>query len=58
MILLEATPPTPRPPGAAGTEDHEPLDRALEELVQNDQWIDDFIERLNYAIDDVVREKH
>ena len=58
MILLEATPPTPRPPGAAGAEDLEPLDRALEELVQNDQWIDDFIERLNYAIDDVVREKH
>jgi len=57
MIRLEATPPTLRPPGSTGAEHLEPLDRALKELVQ-DQWIDDFIERLSYAIDDVVREKH
>jgi hypothetical protein len=26
--------------------------------VQQDHWIDDFIERLNHAIDDIVRKQH
>ena len=33
------------------------MERALEELVQEDQWSDDFIKRLNHAIADIVREK-
>ena len=37
--------------------DHAPLDRVLEEIVKNDQWIDDFMKRLTYAIDDIVRSK-
>ena len=56
MIHLQAAPPL-WPPGDAGTEAHEPMERALEELVQEDQWIDDFIKRLNHAIADIVREK-
>jgi hypothetical protein len=57
MTRQHATPPTSWPPGLAGTESPEPLDRAIEELVKDDQWIEDFIERLKYAIEDVVREK-
>ena len=57
MIHLQAAPPTPWPPGGAGAEAHEPMERALEELVQEDRWIDDFIKRLNHAIADIVREK-
>jgi len=26
-------------------------------MVKEDQWIDDFIKRLNYTIEDVVRKK-
>jgi len=58
MIRPEATAATVWPRDVAGTEKQEPLDRALEELVQQDHWIDDFIERLNHAIDDIVRKKH
>jgi hypothetical protein len=53
----EATQPTSWLPDLTATENQEPLDRALQELVQNDQWIDDFIKRLSDAIDDVVRDK-
>jgi hypothetical protein len=35
-------------PSACGREDHE-LDPALEHLVKQEQWLDDFIERLNYT---------
>lgn len=54
MNRVEATNPTP---DGTATENHEPLDRALQELVQNDQWVGDFIKRLNGAIQDIVREK-
>ena len=49
--------PTVWSPGLT-TEPYAPLERALEELVKDDQWIGDFIKRLNHAIDDVVRQKH
>jgi hypothetical protein len=32
-------------------------DHALDELENEDQWVNDFIERLNYAIEDIGREK-
>ena len=57
MIRPEATAPAFWPYDVASTEKQEPLDRVLEELVQQDHWIDDFIERLNHAIDDIVRKK-
>jgi hypothetical protein len=47
----------PQPPALCSTKQSEPLERALEELVQEDQWIDDFIKRLNCAIADVVRKQ-
>ena len=53
MILPEAPPPPLQP---AETEDHE-LDPALEHLVKQEQWLNHFIERLNYTIEDIVRKK-
>lgn len=55
MKRLEAAPSWPR--DATAREDQEPLQPALQEMVQNDQWIDDFIERLNYAVRDIVKKK-
>jgi len=51
MIRPEVTHPAARPPDVTSTENQAPLDRAPEELGPDDQWIDDFIERLNHAID-------
>ena len=53
------TPRTPPPvhwPLTPISEEDEQLDRALEDLIQ-DQWINDFIKRLNYAIEDIGRKK-
>jgi hypothetical protein len=33
------------------------MDHALEDLTKENQWIDDFVKRLNYTIEDVVCEK-
>ena len=52
MITRQPQPSTPWP---SSPDQSEPLERALEELVQEDQW--DFIKRLNCAIADVVRKK-
>ena len=59
MIIPEVLPPTLRPPPQtiSGDEDYERLDRALEDLVKEDQWINDFIKRLTYTIEDIVRKK-
>lgn len=57
MKRLEAAAPASRPRDAAARENQEPLQLALQEIVQNDQWIDDFIERLNHAIRDIVKKK-
>jgi hypothetical protein len=57
MILPETPPPTLWPPRLTSAEDHERLDRALKDLVKEDQWVADFIKRLNYTIEDIVRKK-
>ena len=57
MITPQPRHPTSWPPSLRSTDHLEPLDRALEELVQEDQSIADFIKRLNYAIADVVSRK-
>ena len=58
MILQETPPPTLRPPKTLSSDDDcERLDRALEELIKENQWVDDFIKRLNYTIEDIVRKK-
>lgn len=54
--MSDPTPPTPLPTISSDRE-VERLDRALEDMVKEDQWIDDFIKRLNYTIEDVVRKK-
>jgi hypothetical protein len=56
MILPETRWPTLWPPNTISSEDYEQLDRALKEI-ERDEWIDDFIKRLNYTIEDIVREK-
>jgi hypothetical protein len=54
-MTIPQTPP-PLQPAITGDQDHERLDHALEELVK-DEWIDDFIERLNCTIGDIVRKR-
>lgn len=43
------------PAGITGAEDQAQLDRARDDLVADDQWIDDFIKRLNFTIKDIGR---
>jgi hypothetical protein len=58
MITPEARAPTRSPPKTISSdEDCEQLDRALNDLMKEDQWINDFIKRLNYTIEDIVRKK-
>jgi hypothetical protein len=57
MILPETPPPTLWPSRLTSAEDRERLDRALKDLVKEDQWVADFIKRLNYTIEDIVRKK-
>jgi hypothetical protein len=57
MKRLEAAALASWPRDAIAEENQEPLQPALQEMVQNDQWIDDFIERLNYAVRDIVKKK-
>ena len=58
MITLQATPPTPLPPAPIADEKaDERADCTLDDLMKEDQWINDFIRRLNYAIEDIVRKK-
>jgi hypothetical protein len=58
MILPETPPPTLRPPKTLSSdEDCERLDRALEDIIKENQWVDDFIKRLNHTIEDIVRKK-
>lgn len=55
MTIIPGTPP-PWPLAPALSDEDERLDRALEEMIQ-DQWINDFIKRLNYAIEDIGHQK-
>jgi hypothetical protein len=52
MMISENTPPLCSPATAPDDRSHELLDRALDELNTEDQWVNDFIKRLNYAIQD------
>ena len=54
-MTIPKTPP-PLRPTIPGDQDHERLDHALEDLVK-DEWIDDFIERLNGTIGDLVHKR-
>jgi len=54
MIIPELPPPSF---SRSSNEDSERLERALSDLVKEDQWIGEFIERLNYTIAEIVR-KH
>jgi hypothetical protein len=58
MIPLETPLPALRPPQVISSdEDYERLDRVLGDLMKEDQWIDDFMKRLNCTIEDIVRKK-
>jgi hypothetical protein len=55
MILPATAQATPWPRHTiSGDQDLEPLDRALNDLMNEDQWVDDFIKRLNYRTEDIV----
>lgn len=56
MIAQQTPLPTIFPPAPTGSAEDERLDRPLEEMI-DDQWISDFIGRLNYVIQDIVRDK-
>jgi hypothetical protein len=57
MIAPEPPTPTFSPPSTIPSdEDYERLDRALRDM-SDDQWVNDFIIRLNYTIEDIVRNK-
>jgi hypothetical protein len=58
-ITPETRPPTLWPPKTTSSDkdDCEQLDRALNDLIREDLWINDFIKRLNYTIGDMVRKK-
>jgi hypothetical protein len=53
-MILPATPQTTPRLRNTISSDLEPLDRALDEIRNEDQWVDDFIQRLNYRIEDLV----
>jgi len=50
-------PPLWFPKTISSDEDSKRLDRALSDLMNEEQWINDFIKRLNYTIEDIVRKK-
>ena len=56
MIIPGTQSPTLWTPKAISSgKDYELLDRALKET--EDQWVNDFIKRLNYRIEDIRRKK-
>jgi hypothetical protein len=56
MITQQTPLPTIFPPAPMGSAEDERPDRTAEEMI-DDQWISDFIGRLNYVIQDIVRDK-
>jgi hypothetical protein len=58
-MITPQTPPRTLWPAKAilNDRDDELLERALGDLMKQDQWIDDFIKRLNYTLKDIVRKK-
>ncbi len=58
MIIPETSSPAVRHPAIISSDqDGERLERALHDLVTEDQWVRDFMERLKTAIDEIVRKK-
>lgn len=58
MIIPETrTPPLWHPVIIPNDQDGERLERALHDLVKEDRSVRDFMERLNIAIDEIVRKK-
>jgi hypothetical protein len=58
MIISQNTAPMLWSPRTApGHQGQELLDRALDDLEQEDQWVDDFIERLNDAVEEIGHKK-
>jgi hypothetical protein len=57
MIIPELVPSTLWPETIASDKDDERLDRALKDLLKEDQWVDDFIKHLNYISEDIDRKK-
>jgi hypothetical protein len=56
-MIIPELPPTLRPETIPSDKDYERLDRALKDLLTDDQWVDDFIKHLNYTIENIVRKK-
>jgi hypothetical protein len=54
MITPETPPTTPK---TISSDEDEQLDRALSDFAKEEQWTKDFIKRLNYTIEDIVRKK-
>jgi hypothetical protein len=52
-MTIRQTPTPSSPRTAAGHQDQELLNRALNDLEEEDQWVSDFIQRLNYAVEDL-----
>jgi hypothetical protein len=58
MITPETPLPTLWPREAISNDQYdEVLERALDDLMKQDQRIEDFIKRLNYTIEDIARKK-
>jgi hypothetical protein len=56
MTIPTTLPPTHwSPVTISSDEDCELLDRALEELEKEDQWINSFIKRFNHTIEEIAR---
>jgi hypothetical protein len=50
MTISESTPLPCSSRTTSDDRDHELLERALNEFNTEDQWVNDFIQRLNYAV--------
>ena len=56
-MIIPELPPTLRPDTIPSDKDYERLDRALGDLLKEDQWVDDFIKQLNCTIEDIASKK-
>jgi hypothetical protein len=56
-MIIPELPPRLWPETIGSDKGDQRLDRALKDLSKEDQWLDDFIKRLNYTIENIVRKK-
>jgi hypothetical protein len=56
MIAPEKTSPT-RWPIRISSDENQQLEHALENIVNDERWISDFIRRLNCAVEDMAHKK-